>query len=571
MTRLAVTRALRSVPRATILSRPQLPRTPSFRNRAPPSLANYTRRNLSTTARRLSDKDEDEDERKWSTPLAKQLAEAITATGPVPLASFMRMCLTGDIGGYYTGAIEKSEQNRDQFGAAGDFVTSPEISQVFGELCGLWYVTEWLAQGRPSKGVELIEVGPGRGTLMDDMLRTIQNFPEMAKSIDAVYMVEASPQLRIAQKNLLCREDAAMSESKVGYHSHCKYGNIPIVWTETIKSIPYDPEKTPFIMAHEFFDALPIHAFQLVEVHPSSSDSAPASSPVAKITTTSGPKTFKKPSSDTPGGSTLEWRELLVSPTPPFSTHSSLRTPTSQNPHLTPPPDFQLTLSPSPTRHSLYLPDLSPRYRAIKSSSASSSSSTTSQLPDGTSRGGGPGSLIEISPDTYLFATDFATRIGGSPSHPKAQPRGAALILDYGPGDGSVPVNSLRGIRKHHLVSPFAEPGLTDLSADVDFSAIAEAAVNASEGVEVHGPVEQGWLLEGMGGRERVESLVRAGLQTKKGDEEKEKFVEDLRRSWERLVDRGPNGMGRVYKALAIVPENDGRRRPVGFGGDVVM
>lgn len=83
----------------------------------------------------------------------------------------MRMCLTGDIGGYYTGAIEKSEQNRDQFGVKGDFVTSPEISQVFGELCGLWYVTEWLAQGRPSKGVELIEVGPGRGTLMDDMLR----------------------------------------------------------------------------------------------------------------------------------------------------------------------------------------------------------------------------------------------------------------------------------------------------------------------------------------------------------------------------------------------------------------
>lgn len=61
----------------------------------------------------------------------------------------------------------------------------------------------------------------------------------MAKSIDAVYMVEASPQLRIAQKNLLCGEDAAMSESKVGYHSHCKYGDIPIVWTETIKSIPY--------------------------------------------------------------------------------------------------------------------------------------------------------------------------------------------------------------------------------------------------------------------------------------------------------------------------------------------
>ncbi|KAK1779239.1 putative S-adenosyl-L-methionine-dependent methyltransferase-domain-containing protein [Copromyces sp. CBS 386.78] len=570
MSRLAVTRALRSIPRATILW------TPSFRNRAlPPSLANYTRRNLSTTARRL--KDDDQDERKWSTPLAKQLAEAITATGPVPLASFMRMCLTGDIGGYYTGAIGKSEQNRDQFGAAGDFVTSPEISQVFGELCGLWYVTEWLAQGRPSKGVELIEVGPGRGTLMDDMLRTIQNFPDMAKSIDAVYLVEASPQLRIAQKNLLCGEDAAMSESKVGYHSHCKYGDIPIVWTETIKSIPYDPEKTPFIMAHEFFDALPIHAFQLVEIPPAPSSPSPPgggeSSPIATIIT-SGPKQYKQPlrkSTSTDGGSTpgptLEWRELLVSPTPPFSTHASLRTPASQNPHLTPPPDFQLTLSRSPTRHSLHLPDLSPRYRAIKTAAASSSQKP---LPDGSSARGA-GALIEISPDTYLFAADFATRIGGSPAHPKPSPRGAALVLDYGPGDGSVPVNSLRGIRKHHLVSPFAEPGLTDLSADVDFSAIAEAAVNASEGVEVHGPVEQGWLLEGMGGRERVESLVRARLASRPEGEEKERFVKDLRKSWERLVDRGPNGMGRIYKALAIVPENDGRRRPVGFGGDVVM
>lgn len=93
---------------------------------------------------------------------------ALQATGPVSLASYMRMCLTSDTGGYYTGAIE---EERDQFGARGDFVTSPEISQVFGELVGIWFVAEWISQGQPRKGVELIEVGPGRGTLMDDMLR----------------------------------------------------------------------------------------------------------------------------------------------------------------------------------------------------------------------------------------------------------------------------------------------------------------------------------------------------------------------------------------------------------------
>ncbi|KAI2626610.1 DUF185 domain-containing protein [Hypoxylon sp. NC1633] len=491
------------------------------------------------------------EERKWSTPLARQLTEAINTTGPIPLASYMRMCLTSDIGGYYTGAIE---EGRDQFGRKGDFITSPEISQIFGELVGIWFVAEWMSQGRPKQGVELIEFGPGRGTLMDDMLRTMRNFKDMASSIDTVYLVEASNELRTAQKNLLCGEDAVMTESKIGWHSTSKYSSVPIVWTDSIKAIPRDPNKTPFIVAHEFFDALPIHAFQLVDVprtQATSSSNAPSPNP---STTTAAP---------TP---TRQWRELVVSPTPKGTTYADLKTPRSET--NDPVPEFQLTLSPTTTRHAQYLPESSLRYQALKS------------VPD---------ALIEVCPDASLYASEIATRIGGSTSptptstpkpsqdpFTKPQPSGAALILDYGPAS-TIPTNSLRGIRAHRRVSPFAAPGLVDLSADVDFSALVEAATRASPGVECHGPVDQAAFLEAMGVRQRADMLVRraaadnhgndGGKDNGNGNNSKKAEIE---RSWRRLVDRGPGGMGKVYKVLAILPENGGRRRPVGFGGDVV-
>ncbi|CAM1502825.1 Fc.00g076010.m01.CDS01 [Cosmosporella sp. VM-42] len=463
-----------------------------------------------------------ETERNWSTPLAKSLFEAISITGPVPLASYMRMCLTGDVGGYYTGAIGGE---RDQFGTKGDFVTSPEISQIFGELVGIWFIAEWISQGRPKEGVQLIEVGPGRGTLMDDMLRTIQRFPDMANSIDAVYMVEASRELRQTQKKLLCGPDAPSSEGKVGSHSPSKYNGRPVVWTDSIKSIPIESNKMPFIIAHEFFDALPIHTFQ----------SAPASPPQKS---TSGPTPVRSTPTPEIAKPAMEWREMMVSPTPPGATHADLGTPKSkQNESV---PEFQLILSSGTTRHSRFLPESSPRYRKLKQTE---------------------NSMVEICPDASIYATDFATRIGGSAQHPKAMPSGAALILDYGTSD-TIPINSLRGIRQHKLVSPFSAPGLVDLSADVDFTGIAEIATLASEGVEVHGPIPQGDFLELMGIRQRAEMLTKAPGADKS-------TVENVERAWTRLVDKGPGGMGKVYKALAILPENDGRRRPVGFGGDV--
>jgi NADH dehydrogenase [ubiquinone] 1 alpha subcomplex assembly factor 7 len=230
---------------------------------------------------------------------------------------------------------------------------------------------------------------------------------------------------------------------------------------------------------------------------------------------------------------------MVVSPTPPGSTHSELKTPKSQQ-SLSPPPEFQLTLSQSSTPHSLYLPEISKRYKSLKAQ---------------------PGSLIEISPESHAYVQEFAKRIGGSSEAPKPKPSGAAIILDYGPSD-KIPTNSLRGIREQQRVSPLSSPGIVDLSADVDFTALAEAALAASGGIEVHGPVEQAMFLLGMGIKERSEMLTKGfGM-----DDEKKKQFDS---GWKRLIDRGGSGMGKVYKAMAIIPESNGKRHPVGFGGDV--
>ncbi|KAH7138937.1 putative S-adenosyl-L-methionine-dependent methyltransferase-domain-containing protein [Dendryphion nanum] len=496
--------------------------------------------------------------RQWSTPLAKSLAQVITTTGPVSVAAYMRQCLTSPDGGYYT----RQTAGHDQFGAKGDFITSPEISQVFGELIGIWLYAEWLAQGRKSKGIQIIEVGPGRGTLMDDVLRTLSNFKHFASSVESIYLIEASPHLRTQQAKLLS-DTTDLKETDLGWTAPCKYlPDCNIVWCEDIRFIPKDETKSPFILAHEFFDALPIHIFQNV-----ASSSIPASSTIMTPTGPIKPKTG-------PQAPANQWHELVVSPVSPYEPSSTSTTTTSDSTNSSPQKeevDFHLTISKSPTPHSLYLPQTSPRYKAL------------SKTPD---------AIIEISPESLAYITDFATRIGGSeptptpsaspspspdqttpnttpvstptPSFQKPTPSGAALILDYGPAT-TIPANTLRGIRSHRPVSPFTSPGLVDISADVDFLALAESALAASPGVEVHGPVEQAFFLGTMGIAERVERLV----QGREGDEE---LVRRVRGAWKRLVDRGPTGMGRIYKVMAIVPYGgEGKvRRPVGFGGDVV-
>ncbi|KAL8809049.1 MAG: hypothetical protein Q9200_003763, partial [Gallowayella weberi] len=456
--------------------------------------------------------------RQWSTPLAKTIADAITATGPISIAAYMRQCLTSPDGGYYT----TNRKGRDQFGLKGDFVTSPEISQVFGELLGVWLVAEWMMQGRKKNGVEIIEE-------------------------DHQQLQESGFQHR---KHLPGRGEPFPTErpKKFALREYRTGGS-------------FKPEKTPFIFAHEFFDALPIHAFQSVP---------PSPTPPQTLSTPTGPISLNRRN---PKAQQPQWRELLVSPTAPSSLMTTSTSSVSPTKLKKPEPDFQLTLAKASNPSSLLLPAQSKRYKDLLDTA---------------------GSVIEISPESHSYAAEFARRIGGSndlkpstssgvpPGPPKSEASGAALILDYGPAS-TIPSSTLRGIRSHQLLSPLASPGEVDLSADVDFMALVEAALGASEKVEVHGPVEQGVFLEQLGIKERADILI-LGLEKKSengplatsgaGGEAQSDISADLekrkkaiREAVERLIGRLPGrGMGTLYKALAIVPERGGKR-PVGFGG----
>ncbi|KAJ3298151.1 hypothetical protein HK104_011144 [Borealophlyctis nickersoniae] len=162
----------------------------------------------------------------------------------------MRAALTHPLGGYY--------MKGDVFGTEGDFITSPEISQVFGELIGIWFITQWQALGSPKK-IQFVELGPGRGTLISDMLRTLGQFKNVQEAITGVHLVEASPHLRGIQGEKLApgiarENDMASVERGDGVSVH---------WHTDLETVPTGA--VTFIVAHEFFDALPIYAFQLTD------------------------------------------------------------------------------------------------------------------------------------------------------------------------------------------------------------------------------------------------------------------------------------------------------------------
>jgi SAM-dependent MidA family methyltransferase len=161
-------------------------------------------------------------------PLEAEIRRLIAVAGPMPLADYMRLCLTHPQYGYYV--------THDPIGAAGDFITAPEISQMFGELIGLWMAAVWQQMGAP-ENVRIVELGPGRGTLMIDALRAAKTVRSFYTAI-VLHMVEISPKLQAEQRQRL----EGLGE--------------PVLWHPALTDIPGGPA---IIVANEFIDALPVH------------------------------------------------------------------------------------------------------------------------------------------------------------------------------------------------------------------------------------------------------------------------------------------------------------------------
>ncbi|MCB2113894.1 MAG: SAM-dependent methyltransferase [Parvularculaceae bacterium] len=164
------------------------------------------------------------------TPLEERLIALIKSRGPITVADYMEDALLHPHDGYYT--------SQAPIGAKGDFTTAPEISQIFGELIGLWLVQSWTDMGSPAD-FNLIELGPGRGVLMQDILRAARLRPAFLDAAH-VWLVETSGRLRHEQQRRL--RDAGIATD----------------WADGLADTPPAPS---LIIANEFFDCLPIRQF----------------------------------------------------------------------------------------------------------------------------------------------------------------------------------------------------------------------------------------------------------------------------------------------------------------------
>lgn len=185
--------------------------------------------------------------------LYKQIEAKVKAVGPITVAEYMREVLTQPAHGYY--------MNKDVFGQHGDFITSPEVSQLFGEMIAIWFIDQWTKLGRPIP-LNLLEFGPGRGTMMKDILRVFEKL-KLTNEL-SVHLVEVSNALSDLQGKLLCPDGTEKTEQDCMYYQKgVTESGIDVYWYKSLHAM----HNTQFclVLAHEFFDALPIHKFQKTE------------------------------------------------------------------------------------------------------------------------------------------------------------------------------------------------------------------------------------------------------------------------------------------------------------------
>jgi len=431
-------------------------------------------------------------ERDEDTPLASLLRASILGRGPLSMADFMSLCLSHPQYGYYM-------QGGPVFGRSGDFVTSPEISQLFGELVGVWCVAavgalQGTAAGAgaaagATAGLRLVEGGPGHGTLASAVLRVLSRFPTRVPPLEALHLVETSPALRRVQAATLgCGEDTLAMEEGVVVRGRVGSGHpcagLGVHWWSRFEDLPRAPPgTTPIALCHELFDALPVH--QLVWSPQRSS-----------------------------------WREILVDTVAGKAAAGDAAAAAA----AAAPDALRNVLSPGPTPASAAL-------------AAWLASPTGARYRDLCAWEGQEGDVFELSPASQALASTLARRV--------VEENGAALVIDYGTLTGARAL-SLRGIRRHAFVDPLLSPGRVDLSADVDFQCL-RAVAEAGGGVAVLGPCTQGAFLQRCGLGERLQGLLD---RLAPGDGQAERLVGEARRL------AHPEEMGGVFKVMAIVPQH---------------
>ena len=361
--------------------------------------------------------------------LAETLGRRIATGGPLSLAEYMAAALGDPEHGYYRRA---DPLGADPLGADGDFITAPEISQMFGELIGAWLAVGWQQMGAPET-VRLVELGPGRGTLAADALRAIQLVPEFGAAI-RLHLVETSPVFR-------ARQTAALAQIPLA---------APPEWHDRFDQIPDGPL---LLVANEFFDALPIRQFERAATG---------------------------------------WHERLIA--------------------MGEGGGFAWTLA---------------------------AEATPEEAIPAAMRNAPRRAIAEIC----LAGETLAAEIGGR----LAATGGIALIVDYGPARSAVG-DSLQAVKGHRAHDVLRDPGSADITAHVDFAALAAAAKSA--GARSFGPITQGAFLRRLGIDQRASALARGGSAAAE--------IESARK---RLID--PDQMGDLFKALAVTAPN--LATPAGF------